>query len=111
MIKLLLVALSISILAWFLTNRRTSKARAWVKLFIIVFIITTIVVIIFPSISNEVADLLGVGRGADLLLYMLTLSFIALVLSSYMKSKEDQRRIVILARKVAILEANQKSRR
>jgi hypothetical protein len=111
MIKIVLIAISIIILTWFLTNRRTQKARAGVKLAIIVFTLAVLATIVFPELSNDIAHFLGVGRGADLILYGLTLSFIALVLSLYAKSKEDQRRIAILARKIAILEANQNEKK
>lgn len=108
MIQIILVILSLILLVWFLTNRTTSRAKAGVKVGTIIFITIAILVILFPDTSNDAADFLGVGRGADLILYMLTIAFIGLVLSLYLKSREDQMRIAILARKVAILEANQK---
>ena len=51
------------------------------------------------------AHALGIGRGADLLLYGLTVVVIFMLLNTYVKDKEEQRRFAILSRKVAILEA------
>lgn len=50
------------------------------------------------------AKYLGVGRGADLLLYFLTLSFLFMVISVYLTFIEQQEKIVKLARKIALLE-------
>jgi hypothetical protein len=110
-IKLLLIAAILVIMVWFLGNRTTHQVRAWQKLGILVITLLGIFVVIFPDSSNRVAHKLGVGRGADLLLYLLTIAFLLTVLNLYLKGKEEERRTVVLARKVAILEANAKSKK
>jgi hypothetical protein len=61
--------------------------------------------VIFPDITTNIAHLLGIGRGADLLLYGLTVVVIFMILNTYIKDREEERRFVSLTRKVAILEA------
>jgi hypothetical protein len=110
-IKAILVLTILIVIGWFLSNRTTQQVRAWQKLGVILLTIIGIVVIVSPETSNDVAHSVGVGRGADLLLYLLTLAFIFMILNLYLKDKEEQRRITQLARKVAILEANEKYRK
>lgn len=110
MIKVVLIGLILALLFWFLANRKTSKASAGIKLGMIGFVLIAMGVVIFPEASNDIAHLLGVGRGADLILYMLTVAFIFSNLAQYIKNKEEQQKIATLARKIAIIDANEKYR-
>lgn len=92
----------------FLTTTQTNKTKAWKKIIGILFTIVAIVIVLFPETANDVAHLVGVSRGADLLLYLLTLTFIFSSIDLYLKFQTDQKRLVELVRKVAILEANMK---
>src|SRR5581483_4196965 len=105
MIKLILVVVILGIMVWFLGNRTTHQVRAWQRLGLLLLTLIGVIVVISPDTSNKVAHKLGVGRGADLLLYLLTLAFIFMTLNLYLKNKEDQKRIVALARKLALIEA------
>lgn len=105
-IKMLLISVSVILLVWFLINRNTLHAKAWLKLGALLFILFGIFVILFPQLANEVANLVGVGRGADLILYLLVLAFLFFVLNFYIKSKDEQRMLVVLARKIALIEAS-----
>jgi hypothetical protein len=90
-----------------LANPASYQLRAWTKILAILFVVVAIVTVISPNITNTIAHWVGVSRGADLLLYLLTLAFIFVLFSSYLSEKRLQRRMVTLARKIAILEANQ----
>ena len=85
--------------------RDTSKAKAYKKLTLIAFVIAAIIVILFPELLTWIANLIGVGRGTDLLLYGLTLVIIFQMFNSYNKDKQEERRFVKLVRRVAINEA------
>ena len=104
-IQLILITGFFALVAFFLSNPRSLKIQAWKKVIGILFLITAIVFIANPDSSNYVANKVGVGRGADLQLYLLTLAFIFVSLSNYIRSKQDHNRVVILARKIAIAEA------
>lgn len=106
MIKAILLLSAIVIFFWLLSNRATSKASAGVKLVAFGFFVMAIMTIIKPGITNDIAEYVGVGRGADLLIYVLAVLFTFHIVSAYIKSKEEQRKIVALARKIAIIEAN-----
>lgn len=104
-IQLLLIFCIILVLGKFLASRDSLQTQAWKKIFLVILACAAIVFIVSPSITNKIAHILGVGRGADLLLYVLTVAFIFGQLNNYIKSKEEHKRIVILARKIAISEA------
>lgn len=106
-IRIILISLIIGAIGWFLNSRTTSKIRAVKKIGIIIFAFFAVISVIFPALTDGVAHSVGVGRGADLLLYLLAVAFITFVLNQYMRSKDDEQRINRLARKIAILEANQ----
>lgn len=106
-IKIILIGLVVLAAGWFIMNRSKAHARAGVRLLVILFAVVATITIVFPGISNEVANIMGVGRGADLILYLLTLLFLFFCLSYYVRSKDEHQKIVLLARKIAIIEANE----
>lgn len=63
------------------------------------------VAIIFPEIPQAIAEFIGVGRGADLLLYGLVVAFIGSVLASRAERKKLTAQITQLARAQAIATA------
>jgi hypothetical protein len=101
---ILVIILCLMILG-FLRSRSTSRTKAYKKILLVIFVICAIVVVIFPDITTEIAHFVGIGRGADLLLYGLTVVVIFMLLNTYVKDREEQKRFVTLSRKVAILEA------
>lgn len=65
----------------------------------------TILAVIFPSAVNDVAHVLGVGRGTDLLLYGLIVVFIGNSILLQRRHRNTERQITHLARHLAILQA------
>ncbi|HZQ54741.1 MAG TPA: DUF2304 domain-containing protein [Bryobacteraceae bacterium] len=61
--------------------------------------------VIFPGITSDLANALGVGRGADLLLYLGLLAGIHSFLLLYLKERRLDRRITELTRAIAIRDA------
>jgi hypothetical protein len=105
-IKVLLVLAILLVFVWFVRGHGTIKVTAAVKLVALLFFFFAVTAVIFPGFTNTIAHAVGVGRGADLLLYVLTLAFIGSSMGQYLHRKSDQARINRLARKVAIYEAN-----
>lgn len=110
LIQVILIVAFLFLVLKLVANPSSYQVRAWQKIIGIIFFIVAIFAVLFPNSLNSVAHFLGVGRGVDLLLYLLTLTFIFVTFNLYLKDKLYQRRIVQLARKVAIIEANQKPR-
>jgi hypothetical protein len=61
------------------------------------------VFILFPDELTYVANALGIGRGANLLLYLLTLAFIATSFLLYARIVQLQRQITQLIRHLALV--------
>jgi len=105
LIQIILVVGIFYLLIRFLANPSSTNIRAWKKILGIIFTLLAVVVVLLPQTANDIAHSVGVGRGADLLLYVLTLAFIFVCLNLYLKSKQDERRYVELARQIALLDA------
>lgn len=88
-----------------LGGRQTHAARAWKKIAVFFLAIAMMVAVILPDATNKIAHVVGVGRGADLLLYIVTLAFILFVLNNYLHQQKDKDTLYRLARKVALLDA------
>lgn len=58
-----------------------------------------------PDAANTVAQRLGVGRGADLVLYCWVLISFAVLLNLHFKMRKRDEQVTTLARKLAILDA------
>ncbi|HEX8227408.1 MAG TPA: DUF2304 domain-containing protein [Candidatus Saccharimonadales bacterium] len=105
-IQIVLIGGFILFLYRVLADPTSRKLKAWTKVLASLFVVVAIVAVLVPDATNQLAKLLGVTRGADLLLYLLTLAFIFSIFSGYIQEKKLQERIVLLARKIAIIEAN-----
>ena len=79
-----------------------AKQTAWRRLGILLFAVAAVVVVIFPGITTTVARFVGVGRGADLLLYGLVIVVLYNMLMQAKQRNAAERRLTKLAREVAI---------
>ena len=61
------------------------------------------VAIIFPDVTQDAANLVGVGRGTDLVLYMSVVVVMFVLLHYYTKFVELQRQLTEVTRELAIL--------
>ncbi len=104
-IQFILVLLLVLVIIYFLQNRNAMKLRAGKKIFLLVFVVFALTAIIWPTMLTTVAHKVGVGRGADLLLYGLIFAFVFVTINIYMKFKDYEQRLNRLARNIAIDEA------
>jgi hypothetical protein len=92
----LLGELTGSILGW--VGRKASLFRALVWL-------AAAVAISHPDLTSDVAELVGIRRGADLVMYVFVLTFIVTTFYFYAQHLRLQRELTELVRHVAISEA------
>ncbi len=104
-IQVLLIAAVLALLVHLLRSRTNAKAKAWVKVGYLLFVIAAIYAILRPDDTTVVANWLGVDRGADLLSYALVIAFVFTTLSTYLRFKELEVRYARLARAVALQSA------
>ncbi|WP_328361848.1 DUF2304 domain-containing protein [Mycobacterium sp. NBC_00419] len=101
-IQVLLIAAVIALLVYLLRSRTNAKAKAWVKVGYVVFVIAAVYAILRPDDTTVLANWLGVRRGADLITYALIIAFVFTTLSTYLRFKELELRYARLARAVAL---------
>ncbi len=101
-IQVLLIAAVVALLVYLLRSRTNAKAKAWVKVGYVVFVIAAIYAIIRPDDTTVLANWLGVARGTDLLFYALIIAFVFTTLSTYLRFKELELKYARLARAVAL---------
>lgn len=113
-IKVLLVT---SILAFgYLAVRGRPSARhlALRRVLAVLVLAFGVVGVMAPSLVTDLANAVGVGRGADLVLYVLTVAFLLVTATLMQRMTDMERRYVELARRFAIdeaLQAHAKARR
>ncbi len=104
-IKWLLVPGIIAAVVLSLRARASLRGQARRKLLAIATVVFGALAVIFPNLLQELATLVGVTRGTDLMLYGLALVIIYLVGSTSVRFREQEARLVRLSRQVALAEA------
>ncbi len=108
MIRLLLVLGAAGLLVVLLSPGRSARLRAGRRLLFIGLALMFATAALLPDVVTQIAQALGVGRGADLVLYTVATAFLYLVLYVYQRFKEQERRTAVLVRHLALLEARQR---
>lgn len=104
-IQVVLIA-AVAVIGWLIYRvPGGSRHQAARRLVTLAFVCFAVVSIATPSITTRLAHLLGVGRGADLLLYALAVAFLAQMLSSFRRNAALERQVTRLARRIALMEA------
>ncbi len=103
-IQLLLIAGTLAI-AWRLLMSYGQKAQAVRRMGLLVFAAFAVWSILDPGIWTRLAQLVGIGRGADLILYGLVVAFFGFVATTFRRFRELENRYTRLARRLALDEA------
>lgn len=90
-----------------LLTRSTAGARhqAIRRLCLLLFVVGAAVSVIFPQVLSRLANAVGVGRGADLLLYSLVIAFLSYISTSHRRMNRMSRQITLLTRELTLAEA------
>jgi small membrane protein len=98
-----LLIVSVGIIALFLL-RATAGARhlAIRRVLLLGFAVLAVVSILAPTWVTRVAHLVGVGRGTDLLLYGLIVTFLGYTATSYRRFRQIERRLTEMTRQIAL---------
>lgn len=109
-IQVLLLA-SLAVIVWYFVRERDSmQFRAGKRILFLLFILASILSVLFPDALNVIAHFVGISRGADLLLYGLIVAFIFTVLNVYLKFSDAQRKIAVLTKEVTLLKKQLETR-
>jgi hypothetical protein len=105
LIQISLILAALGLLVVLLRSRASAQSRAWKKLILVALVAVAIASILRPEMTTRVAHVFGVGRGTDFVLYLLTAVFLYVVTGFYLKFRDVERQLTILARRVALDEA------
>jgi hypothetical protein len=94
-----------ALLLWELLSPWWKTVRQGVRLFRCLILLSAAVAIAFPSLIQQLATAIGIGRGADLVLYLFILAFLAVSFYLYARHVQLQRQLTQIVRHLAIKEA------
>lgn len=103
-IQLLLILGSVSMALMFIRTWSQAKNRAWKRIAFSVFVVVNVYAVLRPTDVTWLAQQLGVGRGTDLVLYVMVMAMGFLTLNTFLRFRSLEKKITDLARTVAISE-------
>ena len=93
-------------LLWFaLHHRSTTEAKAFRRIAFLGLTLLIVLAVLFPDVLTEIANTFGIGRGADLVIYLVSIGLLFFSVSAYLKFGDMDRRITLLSRHIALLES------
>ncbi|MGH3923179.1 MAG: DUF2304 domain-containing protein [Pseudonocardiaceae bacterium] len=104
-VQILLVLAALGALVYFVRKQHNVRIRASKRIAFFVFVGVNIYAVLRPDDTTRVAQAIGVGRGTDLLVYLLVVAFVFGMLNTYLRQREISNHLTDLARTVALREA------
>jgi hypothetical protein len=105
LVPAIVIAVVMSLRAW-----SSLRGQARRKIFAGLTVVAGVAAVLFPGLLQAAADAVGVTRGTDLLLYGLALVIIYLVGSTSVRFRDQEARLVVVARRVAMADAEMRFR-
>jgi len=104
-VQVLLVLAALGALVYFVRLAHNVHIRASKRIAFFAFIVVNIYAVLQPDDTTWVAQQIGVGRGTDLVLYLLVVAFVFGMLNTYLRQREISNHLTDLARTVALRDA------
>jgi hypothetical protein len=105
LIRLILLAAVVATLIFFVRSQHGQRLRAHKRIAFFAFLALNAYAVLRPEDVMWVAVQLGVGRGADLVLYLLVVCFIFTTLNLYLRQRELEQRLTDVTRALALRDA------
>lgn len=99
----ILAVIAIAAAAILMARGDGARNQALRRIMLLLFIAAAGSSVFFPQAWTWLANLIGIGRGADLLLYITVLAFLGFVASTYRRFRRMERELTEIARHVALL--------
>lgn len=104
-VQIVLVLAAVAALVYFVRSGQNVGIRAGKRVAFGVFVLVNIYAVLRPSDVTWLARQVGVGRGTDLVVYLLVVAFVFGMLNSYLRDREISTHLTNLARQLAIRDA------
>jgi small membrane protein len=105
MLQIVLVLAALGALFYFVRSGQNVGVRASKRLAFAGFVLLNIYAVLRPNDVTWVARHLGIGRGTDLVVYLLVVAFVFGMLNTYLRDREISQHLTNLARQLAIRDA------
>lgn len=103
--QVVLLLAVVAILLYFVRRKHNVRMQAGKRIGFFLFLALNIYAVLFPEHVSWLAHQIGVGRGADLVLYALVMAFVFGMINTYLRFRGTSQQITELARTLAIREA------
>jgi hypothetical protein len=103
-VKLLLIGSVLVVLAWVVRSRPTHHRLAVARLASVGIAVCWIIAVLYPGLTTWLANKIGVGRGTDLLLYVLVVVFTVTTVGQYQRMRRMEDQLAALTRANALLD-------
>ncbi|MEX1078661.1 MAG: DUF2304 domain-containing protein [Homoserinimonas sp.] len=104
-----LAVVAIVVAAAFMVRGGGARHQAIRRILMLLFMVAAASSVFVPQIWTYLANMVGVGRGADLLLYFMVLTFLGFVASTYRRFRHIEGDVTELARQLALAQAQNNS--
>jgi hypothetical protein len=94
-----------AILAVAMVHLKAFSSRLLSRAATLMFVALGVAFVVNPELTNDIAHMVGVGRGTDLVLYALFPATISMFLHLYRRNRQLEERLTGMARHIAIREA------
>jgi len=110
LVQILLIA-AVLLVAVRLFRSRDARTQAVRRIGLLLLAAFAVWSILFPSVWNQMARAVGVGRGTDMVLYALVVAFLSFTMTTFLRFREFEIRYTKLARRLALDEVTDTDRR
>ncbi|HWM00654.1 MAG TPA: DUF2304 domain-containing protein [Nocardioidaceae bacterium] len=104
-IQVFLIGSVVAVLLYLMRSTNTARHLAVRRLAGIGFASCWAVAVIAPDVVTEVANVMGVGRGTDLVLYVLVVTFLFATVAQHQHRRDVEERLAQLTRELALRSA------
>ena len=104
LIQVLLVIVIVVGGAVLLRSQSDHRNQAIRRLLVLGVAVLAVISVTAPALVTRVGEVLGVGRGTDLLLYALAVTFFGYTVTSYRRNRQLEEQLTVLARSIALAE-------
>jgi hypothetical protein len=95
----IIIIITLVIFLFYLVKLRSDALD---RILSIITIVIGIVIVIHPNLATRIANLIGIGRGTDLLLYLFILASLFYVTSSATRLRQNRNQMTKIVRSIAI---------
>jgi hypothetical protein len=101
----ILAVVAVAVIAFFVLRGGGARHQAVQRILLLLFVAGVAISVFFPQVLTWLANLVGIGRGTDLLVYILVIVFLGFAATSYRRSRQLENQITELSRQIALIGA------